>query len=146
MGGIWIKREEIDTRALRTARDHLRNGGVLGIAPEGTRSATGALLSAKTGVAYLADQAGVPIVPVAVAGTWQITRELFTLKRPKITLQFGEPFLLSTINRSDREAGLRRNTDEIMCRIAVLLPAEYRGVYAQHPRLLELLETQTNAG
>jgi 1-acyl-sn-glycerol-3-phosphate acyltransferase len=144
MGGIWINREEIDTRALKAARDHLRNGGVLGIAPEGTRSATGALLSAKTGVAYLADQAGVPIVPVAVSGTWQITQELFTLKRPRITLRFGEPFMLSVIDRSDREAGLRRNTDEIMCRIAVLLPAEYRGVYAQHPRVLELLESQIN--
>ncbi|UCD41930.1 MAG: 1-acyl-sn-glycerol-3-phosphate acyltransferase, partial [Chloroflexota bacterium] len=38
LGGIWLSRDEIDTRALRDARDHLRSGGVLGIAPEGTRS------------------------------------------------------------------------------------------------------------
>lgn len=144
LGGIWLNREEIDTRALKAARDHLRKGGVLGIAPEGTRSATGALLSAKTGVAYLADQVKVPIVPVAVSGTWQITREVLTLQRPKITLQFGEPFMLSVIERSDRDAGLQRNTDEIMCRIAALLPTGYRGVYSDHPRLKELLSSQTN--
>lgn len=142
--GIWLNREEIDRGALRAARDHLVNGGVLGIAPEGTRSETGALLPAKTGVAYIADQARVPIVPVAVTGTWQITREILSLRRPKITVQFGEPFLLPAIERSEREEGLQRNTDEIMCRIAVLLPEEYRGVYADHPRLQELLIVQPN--
>lgn len=144
LGGIWISREEIDTRALRAARDHLKNGGVLGIAPEGTRSETGALLPAKTGVAFLADQARVPIVPVAVSGTWQIASEILSIQRPKITVQFGEPFTLPAIERSDRDAGLQRNTEEIMCRIAVLLPAKYRGVYADHPRLKELLNSQTN--
>lgn len=142
--GIWLNREEIDRGALRAARDHLVNGGVLGIAPEGTRSETGALLPAKTGVAYIADQARVPIVPVAITGTWQITREILSLRRPKITVQFGEPFLLPAIERSEREEGLQRNTDEIMCRIAVLLPEEYRGVYADHPRLQELLIVQPN--
>jgi 1-acyl-sn-glycerol-3-phosphate acyltransferase len=144
LGGIWINREEIDTRALRAARDHLKNGGVLGIAPEGTRSETGALLPAKTGVAFLADQARVPIVPVAVSGTWQITREILSLQRPKIIVEFGEAFTLPTIERSDRDGGLQRNTEEIMCRIAVLLPAKYRGVYADHPRLKELLNPHPN--
>ena len=43
VGGIWINREEADIQALREARQFLRNGGMLGIAPEGTRSRTGAL-------------------------------------------------------------------------------------------------------
>lgn len=142
LDGIWLSREEIDTRALRAARDHLQSGGVLGIAPEGTRSQTGSLLEAKTGVAFLADQARVPIVPVAVAGTWKITSKILTLKRPEIIVNFGEPFMLPLVNRKTRDQDLKRNTDEIMCQIAALLPVEYRGVYADHPRLGELLSGQ----
>lgn len=142
MGGIWLSRDEIDTRALRDARDHMKNGGVLGIAPEGTRSQTGALISAKTGVAFLADQAGVPIMPVAVSGTWQITKQIITLQRPVIQVNFGKPFTLPPIDRKNRDESLRINTEEIMCHIAVLLPPEHRGIYADHPRVLELLDGQ----
>jgi 1-acyl-sn-glycerol-3-phosphate acyltransferase len=144
MGGIWLNREEIDTRALKAARDHLKGGGVLGIAPEGTRSDTGALLEAKTGVAYLAEQAVVPILPVAVSGTWQITSEILTFRRPVIKVNFGAPFTLPRIDRKDRDKDLRQNTDEIMCQLAALLPPENRGVYADHPRVLELLQLQVN--
>lgn len=144
LGGIWLSRDEIDTRALRAARDHLQSGGVLGIAPEGTRSDTGGLLQAKTGVAFLADQAGTPILPVAVSGTWQITSEILTLRRPVIKVNFGEPFTLPAVDRRSRDEDLRRNTDEIMCRLAALLPPENRGVYADHPRVRELVQVQGN--
>lgn len=142
LGGIWLSRDEIDTRALRDARDHMKNGGVLGIAPEGTRSQTGGLISAKTGVAFLADQARVPILPVAVAGTWQIQKQILALRRPTIQVNFGETFTLPPIDRKKRDEGLQENTEEIMCRIAALLPPGNRGVYADHPRVLELLEQQ----
>ena len=142
LDGIWLSREEIDTRALRAARDHLQSGGVLGIAPEGTRSQTGALLEAKTGVAFLADQAKVPIIPVAVAGTWQITSEIVRLKRPIIEVNFGKPFELPPVDRKNRDRDLKQNTDEIMCQLAALLPPQNRGVYAEHPRVQELLDSQ----
>jgi 1-acyl-sn-glycerol-3-phosphate acyltransferase len=143
LGGIWLNRDEVDTRALRAATDHLQRGGVLGIAPEGTRSPTGSLIHAKTGVAYLADRAGVPIVPIAVTGTWKAISQALLLRRPRVTVRFGEPFTLPPIERAGRDAGLQRNTDEIMAHIAALLPAEYRGVYAGHPRLNELLESKS---
>lgn len=144
-GGIWLNREEVDPHALRAARDHLRNGGVLGISPEGTRSPTGALISAKTGVAYLADQARVPIVPAGVAGTFQAMTKILTLRRPKITVQFGEPFSLPPIERKNKDESLKKNTDEIMCQIAALLPHEFRGVYAELPRTQELLAAQVKS-
>lgn len=142
--GIWLNREEIDTRALKAARDHLKGGGVLGIAPEGTRSDTGALIQGKTGIAFLADQAGVPILPVAVSGTWQITSEILKLRRPVIMVNIGEIFRLPKVNRKERDEDLKRNTDEIMCQLAALLPSENRGYYADHPRVLELLQLQAN--
>jgi 1-acyl-sn-glycerol-3-phosphate acyltransferase len=139
VGGIWINREEADFQALRVARDYLQKGGMLGIAPEGTRSRTGALMHPKTGVAYLAHKAGVPILPVGITGTEKAVRELFRFQRPRLTVRFGKPFTLPTLERGERSVMLRANTDEIMCRIAALLPEEYRGVYKEHPRLRELL-------
>ena len=138
--GIWLNRYEADTQALRKARTHLMNGGIFGLAPEGTRSLTGALINGKTGAAYLADIANVPIQPIAIIGTEGAGHRLIKLERPKIEVIFGELYILPSIDRKDREAGLQRNTDEIMCRIAALLPPRYRGVYADHPRLKELLE------
>ena len=141
VGGIWIDRDEADIQALREARQFLRNGGMLGIAPEGTRSRTGALIQAKTGSAYLADKAGVPVVPAAVYGSESAIRQLFHFHRPVIHIEFGKPFTLEPVSRHTRDADLQRNTDEIMCRIAAMLPQRYWGVYADHPRLKELLHT-----
>ena len=137
--GIWINRGEADLSALRQARDFLRGGGVLGIAPEGTRSHTGALIRAKTGTAYLADKSGVPVIPVAIGGTDGAIWRALLLQRPRIHVQIGAAVHLLPIERAGREATLQRNTDEIMCRIAAMLPERYRGVYADHPRLKELL-------
>jgi len=137
--GIWLNRDEADTRAIRSAIKHLNAGCVLGIAPEGTRSPTKALLLAKTGAAYLVDMAKVPVVPACVYGTEKVWSEWLSLRRPHLTVRIGEQFYLASIERSDRAEGLKRNTDEIMCRIAALLPPHYWGVYAGHPRLKELL-------
>jgi len=141
--GIWINREEADLHAMREARDYLRAGGLLGIAPEGTRSRAGGLIAAKTGVAYLADKAGVMVIPTAISGTELAVSRLLTLRKPPITIQFGDPVDLLPLARGNRDAILQRNTDEIMCRIAAMLPEKYRGVYADHPRLREIL-LQTN--
>jgi 1-acyl-sn-glycerol-3-phosphate acyltransferase len=139
VNGIWINREEADTQAIRKMREHMQKGGILGMSPEGTRSKTGALIPAKTGAAYMADKAGVPIIPVAITGTYQDLPRLLRLNRLEITMRAGKPFNLPPVDRRNREACLQANTDEIMCRIAVLLPPEYRGVYSNHPRLLALL-------
>jgi len=139
-GAIPVHRGEVDRKALKAALDVLKTDTMLLIAPEGTRSKTGALIRAKTGAAYLADQAKVLIVPIAIAGTESIMRNLLRLRRSRLIVQIGKPFLLPAIQDNDRSKGLRRNTDEIMCRIAAMLPQAYRGVYADHPRLKELLD------
>jgi 1-acyl-sn-glycerol-3-phosphate acyltransferase len=132
---IWIHREGADFQALRDAINYLKRGGLVGLAPEGTRSTTGALMAAKTGAAYLADRAQAPVIPAAIWGTETAMRELLHLRRPCITVRFGAPFTLPPIERGERNAGLRRNTDEIMKRIAALLPQKYRGAYAEGQRM-----------
>jgi 1-acyl-sn-glycerol-3-phosphate acyltransferase len=139
---IFIRRGEVDRQALDAAVEALRNGKIFGLAPEGTRSRVGSLIRGKTGIAYLADAAQVPILPTAITGTNTLFRDLLRLRRPHITVTFGEPFHLPPLDPEDRNAGLRRNTDEVMCRIAAMLPESNRGVYADHPRLKEFLALQ----
>jgi 1-acyl-sn-glycerol-3-phosphate acyltransferase len=138
-GGVFIQRGKVDRKALSTAMDRLQNGYVFGIAPEGTRSHIGTLARGKTGAAYLANEADVPIVPFGISGTDKALHALLHLRRPHLSVRVGEPFRLPPVHEETRSADLRRNTDEIMCRIAALLPPAYRGVYADHPRLKEML-------
>jgi len=140
--GIWIDRTKTDFQALKDARAYLNNGGLLGLAPEGTRSNTHALIEAKPGVAFLADKSSALVLPMAITGSENALRKMLTLQRPKIEVTIGEPFRLPPLERKDREGSLQRNTDEIMCRIAALLPENYHGVYAHHPRLKVLLSEQ----
>jgi 1-acyl-sn-glycerol-3-phosphate acyltransferase len=142
MQGIWIDRENPDVQALKEARSYLRKGWLLGIAPEGTRSDTNALIEAKPGVAFLADKLDGVIVPVGVVGTEGGLKRMFTLQRPKFLVTVGAPFRLPPLDRKDREGSMQRNTDELMCRIAVLLPEKYRGAYVNHPRLKEFLDIE----
>lgn len=143
-GAIWINREEADSKAIRAIRDFLRDGGIVGIAPEGTRSKTGGLIEGKTGAAYFINLTGVPVLPAGITGTDDMSKWWKRLKRPPVTIRIGELFELPPVDRANRDECLRENTTEIMCRIAALLPPEKRGVYADHPRLQELLHEQGN--
>jgi 1-acyl-sn-glycerol-3-phosphate acyltransferase len=60
-------------------------------------------------------------------------------RRSKITVRAGDLFHIQIPKGKGREQAMREATDEIMCRIAALLPEKYRGVYADQPRLKELL-------
>ncbi len=142
LDAIWIERFNADFSALRQALSRLKKGGVLVLAPEGTRSPDAALQKAWPGAAYLAAKAGAPIIPVALVGCEdaKFFPNLKRLRRTQVTVYTGEPFKLPPVPLHNREAVLEQYTDEIMCRIAALLPPAYRGYYADHPRLKELLE------
>jgi 1-acyl-sn-glycerol-3-phosphate acyltransferase len=129
VGVIFVRRGEVDRRALRAALKVLRKGGLVAIAPEGTRSPTGQLQQAKEGVAYLASRTGATILPVAVAGTEKVIDTLKRLRRPRVQVVIGEPFKLPPAARAAKGPQLATYTDLIMCRLAALLPESYRGYY-----------------
>lgn len=131
IGGIWINREAADLGALKQALAHLRSGGLLGIAPEGYISHSGGLKPARTGVAYLAEKGQARVVPVAITGTESVFHRLIRFRRGRIQVVVGQAFTLPAVERQERPQALQRHTDEIMRRIAVLLPESYRGVYRQ---------------
>lgn len=137
-GAIWIDRDIADFTAIRTALAALKDGTCLGVSPEGTRSQTGGLLPGKSGIVFLALRSGVPIVPVGITGTETAVHKLFRFRRPHMVATFGPAFTIPEIGRENREAEMQRWTDEVMCRMAVILPENYRGVYRDHPRVKEL--------
>lgn len=139
---IFIDRFNPDIKTLRKVISLMEQDNILVIAPEGTRSRVGSLIEAKPGVSYLATKLNRPIVPVAITGTEDkaLFGNLKRLRRAHITVTAGEAFKLPPLPRENRDEALQRYTDEIMCHIAALLPEKYRGVYADHPRLKELLQ------
>jgi len=139
---IFIDRFNPDIKTLRKVIKLMEEDNILVIAPEGTRSRVGSLIDAKPGVSYLATKLNRPIVPVAIKGTEDkaFLAKLKRLRRAHITVTAGPAFTLPPLPREGRDEALKEFTDEIMCRIATLLPEEYRGVYAEHPRLQELLQ------
>lgn len=136
---IFIRRGRVDRHALDAAVQALDSGLVFGLAPEGTRSKTGALIKGKTGISYLADQSGAPLLVIAITGTEKAFKELLRLRRPRLTVRISKPFHLPALDPADRAASMRRNADEVMCRLAAMLPSAYRGEYADHPRLAKFL-------
>jgi 1-acyl-sn-glycerol-3-phosphate acyltransferase len=138
-GAIWLDREKADFAAFRAAQQALKDGLALGIAPEGTRSNSGSLQQGKPGTILLAMRSSAPIIPCAIAGSEVAFRMIFTLRRPKITVTFGKPYALPEIGRENRDQAMQDAADEIMCRIAALLPEKYHGFYAGDPRIKELI-------
>lgn len=140
---LFVDRFNPDLKALRKMIALMEEGKCLVIAPEGTRSRVGSLNEGKPGVAYLAARSGFPIVPVAITGTADpvILGNVKRLRKSNITLTGGRPFIIPPLPKTNRDEALKNYTDEIMCQIAALLPERYRGVYANHPRLQELLHT-----
>lgn len=132
-GAIWVRRGQSDRQALRRSLDLLATGRPLGLAPEGTRSDTGALIEGKTGAAFLARKANVPILPLAFAGTEKVFPGLRRLRRAAVQVRISPAFFLPPRGDGPRSEHTRYCTDLIMTRLASNLPEPYRGVYAGHP-------------
>jgi 1-acyl-sn-glycerol-3-phosphate acyltransferase len=118
--------------ALQTGLKVLRRGDLLGLYPEGTRSPDGRLYRGKTGVARLALEAGVPVLPVAMIGTDKVQpigRKVPRIGRVGVVI--GAPLDFSRYDgMEDDRFVLRSITDEIMYELMELSGQEYTDVYA----------------
>ncbi len=118
--------------ALSSARRILEQGELFGIYPEGTRSHDGKLYRGKTGVARLALESRVPVIPVAVVGTDVVAppgKKFGSFTRPVV--RFGKPLDFSRYEGlEDDRYILRSVTDEIMYEVMRLSGQEYVDMYA----------------
>ncbi|MFD7920854.1 lysophospholipid acyltransferase family protein [Streptomyces sp. NPDC059740] len=122
--------------ALRAGLGVLRSGRLLGIYPEGTRSHDGRLYKGRTGVAAMALEAGVPVVPCAMIGTFEAQPTGRRLPRAmRITIRFGEPMDFSRFaSLADDRTALRAVTDSVMDAVRRLSGQEYVDVYASEAK------------
>jgi 1-acyl-sn-glycerol-3-phosphate acyltransferase len=130
MGAIFVNRGEVDRKALRQALAVLEGGGVLGLAPEGTRSKTGAMQQGRSGAAYMAYRTGVKLLPIVATGQENVFPSLWRLRRARVLVVFGPAFEPPPVEGKASAAQVHAFAEEIMYRLAAILPPEYRGVYA----------------
>lgn len=139
LGAIYINRGEVDRAAIKKAVDAIEEGAVFGTAPEGKRSKVGFLQPAKDGAAYLASRGQVPILPVGIINSDMLFANVRKIKRTKIKVNIGEPYMLPDLDRRARSRDLGAYTHLIMVHIAALLPERYHGYYKESPALQALL-------
>jgi len=127
---IPIHRGEADMTALKKALQALKQGVLFGVAPEGTRNKTGKLIRAKPGVVVIAKMADTPLIPIANWGGENFSANLKKFKRTDFHIRVGKPFKIETNGLKVTPEMRQEIVDEMMYRLAELLPEEYRGEYS----------------
>jgi 1-acyl-sn-glycerol-3-phosphate acyltransferase len=134
VGQVPIDRTDADAaqNALNTAERLLNQGKVMGMYPEGTRSPDGRLYKGKTGLARLALQTGVPVIPVAMIGTDVVNPPGSTMWRfGSVTVRIGEPLDFSRFEGLAGNRFIERAViDEVMYELMQLSGQEYVDLYA----------------
>lgn len=122
LGLFPVKRGEFDRQSLLNARYVVQAGLALMIFPEGTRTFGNGMVEARSGTAHLAMRNHCDIMPIAISGAENILKKGF--KRAQVKIVFGE-----SITPGENETA-QELTIRMMRAIALLLPEDYRGVYA----------------
>jgi len=129
-GAIPVRRGEVDRRALQASLDVLAQNETILISPEGTRS--DAMIKGRPGTVFIAYHAGSPpIVPIGIDNTIGYPTYPFSRRwrQTGADIKFGRPFRFRLGARRPGKEEMDRMTDEMMYRIAALLPPQRRGVY-----------------
>ena len=134
VGQVPIDRSSADAAqaALDTAKRVLDEGKLLGMYPEGTRSPDGRLYKGKTGLARLALETGVPVIPVAMIGTNKVNPPGTSMLRfSKVTVRFGKPMDFSRFEGLAGNRFIERAViDEVIYELMGLSDQEYVDIYA----------------
>lgn len=151
IGQVPVERGDSDAAkaALDTGVGLLRRGALLGIYPEGTRSPDGRLYKGKTGVARMALEAGVPVIPVAMidTGVIQPTGRRIPKLRPRPGVRFGPALDFSRYEGMAGDRFVERSmTDEIMYDLMQLSGQEYVDVYAAKVKAISGPDVAFGAG
>ena len=135
-GFIPTNRKNIAPTTIKNSLSALKKGEIVGIFPEGTATEQ-TIRPAKNGAAYLAMRTGVQILPMSIIGMNNIWDKWLKGVRPKIRINIGKAFLPARLpkERFERNEAIKIAGEEIMCRIAALMPEEYHGIYTGDERI-----------
>jgi 1-acyl-sn-glycerol-3-phosphate acyltransferase len=125
---VW--RGEADMNALRTGIRRLMEGNIILLDPEGTRSHDGRLQKGQPGAILMALHSGAPVLPVVHYASENYQENLKHLRRTEMHYLVGKPFRLEAGGERVTSAIRQQMIDEVMFQMARLLPAQYRGAYA----------------
>lgn len=128
-GIIPIDRDAIDREAFRRMMEVLTQRKILVIFPEGTRSKDGQLQPGKPGVVTLVIKSGAAILPVGFHGYENFWENMKRLRQTEFHISVGSPFRINMNGDAPSRDVRQAVTDEIMYKIAELLPECYRGHY-----------------
>jgi 1-acyl-sn-glycerol-3-phosphate acyltransferase len=139
---IPVDRQNMGRSTMDACFKVLEDRHILAIAPEGTRSKDGNLQEGKGGVAFIAHKKDVPMIPVAVMGFPSFSKNIKRLRRTVITIKVGEVFEI--VQKGGRiDADTRQAlADEIMMRLAIMMPNEMRGHYKDKDIVFTLTRTR----
>jgi 1-acyl-sn-glycerol-3-phosphate acyltransferase len=129
---IPVDRENMGRQTMEQCFSILDRGDILAIAPEGTRSSNGMLQQGKAGVAFIAHKKQVPMVPIAITGFENFSKNIKRLRRTPLTIAVGKPFEVANTGGRLDAAGRQKLVDEIMLRLAELMPPSHWGFYTGH--------------
>lgn len=129
-GNIPLHRDEADVTAIRKGLEVLKDGGIIAIAPEGTRSHDGCLQAAHPGMVLLALHSRAQLIPMAFYGAENYKQNLSRLKRTDFHFVVGRPFHLDDHGEKVTRLVRERMMQQMMGQMASILPPQYRGVYS----------------
>ena len=135
-GWIPVDRKNLSPSTIKKSLEVLKQGGVLGIFPDGGVSYN--LLSRpKNGAVYLSTIGKAPIVPIGIYGAERAWEGIFKGIRPSVCINIGKPFGPYRLsgNKEIKNKQLNAIGDEMMCRIAALLPKNRQGTFSKHQNI-----------
>ncbi len=141
---IPVDRENMNRETMQASLNVLKEKNILAIAPEGTRNKEGILQQGKSGVAFIAYKQQAPMIPVVILGFDKFSQNIKRLRRTPLFIKVGEPFTI--VKKSGRldSQGREDLMEEIMLRLAQLLPIENRGYYKDKERQFLLTTTKSD--
>jgi 1-acyl-sn-glycerol-3-phosphate acyltransferase len=122
-GVLQINRGNVDRQGMEAALDVLKQGGILGIFPEGGVWDT-TVKQARTGVAWLSMKGNAPIIPIGFGGLEGAFAKIARLQRPRLTMNIGEALPPVTVEGRNRKTALEDAANAVMRRIEALMPED----------------------
>ena len=137
-GWIPVDRKKISPSTIKRSLSVLKTGQILGIFPDGGVSYN-LLSKPKNGAVFLSALGNAPIVPMSIYGAERAWEGIFKGIRSRVCINIGKPFgpYVLSVNKKDKKKQLKIIGNEMMCRIAALLPENRQGPYKGQKSIIE---------
>jgi len=136
---IPVRRGAIDREAMFGALSVLEQGGIIGAFPEGGIWQAGQM-APRTGVAWLSERSGAPVLPIGFGGMWGALGKALRFERPRLTMRVGEVLPAAKVPAGmPRKKALEAYASRVLASIRGLVPEEERAAVGWREMWFELI-------